>query len=116
MIKAGIEHLRKIQQSCCAVDVEYKPLDGAARTIKATIGRTVFKAQDASGIWTRFESKDFIVNKDQLPSPPQVGDEITHLGRTYEVLAPNGEPAVRESDPQNSAYRIHTKEIGGDDG
>ena len=32
----------------------------------------------------------------------------------YEVLAPNGEPVWRWSDPYRTALRVHTKHTGGE--
>lgn len=113
MIANGIAHLRAIQLTSVAADVGYKPLGGDALTVKAVVGRTIFRTTDVDGIWTRIETRDFIVTKEQLPSEPKVGDEITFLGDAYEVLAPNGEPAWRWSDTFHSAYRIHAKNIGG---
>ena len=113
MIQSGIRALREIQMATVAVDVEYKPLGGAARLVKAIMGRSVFKAADANGIWTRFETRDFIVGKALLDAEPQVGDEIRWNGCAYEVLSPAGEPAWRWSDTFHTAYRIHTKLIGG---
>ena len=38
-----------------------------------------------------------------------VGDTIAYGGRTFEVMAPGGEPVWRWSDPYHQVYRIHTK-------
>ncbi|MBQ6140750.1 MAG: hypothetical protein IJI54_05630 [Kiritimatiellae bacterium] len=113
MLKTGIEALRAIQLASAASEVTYKPLGGRAFAVKAVAGRTVFRSADVDGIWTRMETRDFIVPKELLPLEPQVGDEIEFLGYTYEVLAPSGEPAWRWSDAYHTAYRIHTKDIGG---
>lgn len=113
MVKSAIEHMRAMQMRSLAVEVGYTPLGGEARTVRAVVGRTVFRSTDENGIWTRIETRDFIVPKEQLPSPPQVGDELEFLGCTYEVLAPNGEPCWRWSDAFHTAYRIHAKNTGG---
>ena len=113
MVKSGIEHLRAIQMASVAADVVYRPFGGEALPVKAVVGRTVFRSTDESGIWTRVETRDFIVPKELLPSEPQVGDEVEFLGGTYEVRAPNGEPCWRWSDAFQTAYRIHAKHIGG---
>ena len=84
-----------------------------AKTVKAVFGRTVFRSTDESGIWTRVETRDFIVGKALIDFEPQVGDEIEFLGSTYEVLASSGEPAWRWSDAFHTAYRIHAKNTGG---
>lgn len=113
MVKSGIEHLRAIQMASVAADVVYRPLGGEAISLKAVVGRTVFRSTDESGMWTRVETRDFIVPKELLASEPQVGDEVEFLGCTYEVLAPSGEPAWRWSDAFHTAYRIHAKHTGG---
>ena len=113
MIRSGIEQLRTIQLANIAVDVEYEPVGGDAKTIKAVMGRTSFRATDVDGVWTRFEMRDFIIGASLLGAEPKVGDEIRWNGNTYEVLAPAGEPAWRWSDTFHTAYRIHTKHIAG---
>ena len=113
MIKSAIEHMRAIQMQSLAAEVGYTPRGGEAQTIRAVVGRTVFRSTDVDGILTRIETRDFIVPKELLASEPQVGDEIEFLGNTYEVLAPSGEPAWRWSDAFQTAYRIHAKNTGG---
>ena len=113
MIKSGIETLRAMQMASVATEVVDKRLGGDAKTVKAVVGRTVFRSTDESGIWTRIETRDFIVGKALIDFEPQVGDEIEYIGNTYEVLAPNGEPAWRWSDAFHTAYRIHAKHTGG---
>ena len=113
MIQSGIAHMRAIQMQSVASEVVYRRLGGNAHTVKAVVGRTVFRSTDVDGIWTRVETRDFIVPRGTLGFEPQVGDEIEFLGNTYEVLSPNGEPAWRWSDAFHTAYRIHAKHTGG---
>lgn len=113
MLKSGIDALRAIQMANVASDAVYRRLGGESVPIKAVVGRTVFRSTDNSGIWTRVETRDFIVAKELLSQEPEVGDEIEFLGCTYEVLSPNGEPAWRWSDAFHTAYRIHAKHTGG---
>ena len=113
MIKSAIEHMRAIQMQSLAVEVGYTPLGGEVHTIRAVVGRTVFRSTDVDGIWTRIETRDFIVPRELLSSEPQVGDEIGFLGHTYEVLSPASEPCWRWSDAFHTAYRIHAKHTGG---
>ena len=72
MIKSGIETLRAIQMASVATDVVYKQLGGDAKTVKAVVGRTVFRSADVDGIWTRIETRDFIVGKALIDFEPQV--------------------------------------------
>ena len=113
MIQSGIGHLRAIQMQSVASEVVYKRLGGDALSVKAVVGRTIFRSTDVDGIWTRVETRDFIVPRGALGFEPQVGDEIEFLGNTYEVLAPSGEPCWRWSDAFHTAYRIHAKNTGG---
>ena len=113
MIKSAVEHLRAIQMQSLAVEIGYTPLGGGELPVRAVVGRTVFRSTDVDGIWTRIETRDFIVGKALIDFEPQVGDEIEFLGNTYEVLSPNGEPAWRWSDAFHTAYRIHAKHTGG---
>ena len=113
MIQSGIAHMRAMQMQSVASEVVYKRLGGDALSVKAVVGRTVFRSTDVDGIWTRIETRDFIVGKALIDFEPQVGDEIEFLGNTYEVLSPNGEPAWRWSDAFHTAYRIHAKHTGG---
>ena len=112
MIKTGMDALRAAQIDALATDAVYRR--GAdERSVKAVLGRTVFRSQNDYGAWVRTESRDFIVTAEQLDIEPQAGDEIVYQGDVYEVLAPNGEPVWRWSDPQQTALRIHTKNTGG---
>ena len=113
MIQSGIAHMRAIQMQSVASEVVYRRLGGDALSVKAVVGRSVFRSTDVDGIWTRIETRDFIVGKALIDFEPQVGDEIEFLGDTYEVLSPNGEPAWRWSDAFHTAYRIHAKHTGG---
>ena len=112
MLKSAIERLRELQMQSLAAEIGYKPLGGETRTVRAVVGRTVFRSTGEGGIWTRFETRDFIVPREMLGSEPKTGDEIEFLGCSYEVLAPGGEPCWRWSDPFRTAYRIHAKHTG----
>lgn len=86
--------------------------DGELVQLKATRGRSLFKAEDRYGITIRVHSTDFIVLSDDLPRFPVKGDEIIADGRVFEVLAPNDEPVWRWSGNYKEAIRIHTKDMG----
>ena len=53
--------------------------------------------------------------KAELGLGPEKGDVSWCDGGEYEVLAPNGEPVWRWSDPHRTAMRIHAKHTGGDE-
>jgi hypothetical protein len=85
--------------------------------LDATLGRTLFKLDDGEGgILMEWSDRDFLIPGAMLvlagqPSTPARGDTITLDGRTYEVLAPGGEPPWRWSDPHRVLLRVHTKLI-----
>lgn len=86
-------------------------IDYNGEMVKATIGRTVFKVDNAFGS-AYIESTDFLVAVDALSEQPKKGDKI-FLGETeYQVLAPQGENIWRFSDFSKTLYRIHSKRIG----
>ena len=114
MIRSGISALRMMQYEILADDVAYRH-GGSAKTVRAIAGRTVFRSTNEYGEWTRTETRDFIIRADQLDAPPERGDVIVFDGGEFEVLAPNDEPVWRWSDPYHTAYRVHTKHIGGDE-
>ena len=105
--------LNSQREECLSVPIEYRFRSGGSVELMATVGRTLFRAENEYGVTVRVESRDFLVSAEDLPGEPQSGDRIVHAGRVYEVLAPNGEPVWRWSGPQHVTRRIHTKEIGG---
>ena len=101
------------RQECLSVLIEYRFRSGVSVELNASVGRTLFRAENEYGVTIRVESRDFLVSVENLPDEPQRGDRIVYAGRVYEVLAPNGEPVWRWSGSQHVTRRIHTKEIGG---
>jgi hypothetical protein len=94
---------------------------GASVEVQATIGRTVFDQQDQFGVLHRTESRDYLIRAADLvlagePVQPKSGDRVREPAGTgallYEVMAPEGEPPFRYSDPERITLRIHTKFIG----
>lgn len=87
-------------------------------SLSATIGKTDFEQQDASGMTVSAEARDYLVDAADLvltaqPIEPQRGDKIKEtVGTTtfvYEVIDLGGGPAWHFSDPYRRVYRIHTK-------
>jgi len=94
---------------------------GASVEVQATIGRTVFDQQDQFGVLHRTESRDYLIRAADLvlageAALPKAGDRVREPAGTgallYEVMAPEGEPPFRYSDPERITLRIHTKFIG----
>lgn len=88
--------------------------------LMATIGRTVFRIDNAYGIPERIESRDFLIRAQDLVFGavkvlPQRGDQIDEIRDdttyTYEVMAPGKEPHWRWSDSFRQTIRVHTKQI-----
>lgn len=94
-----------------SVPVTYQKKGCGPRTLTATLGRTVFRAENEYGAVVRTESRDFLISASHLPDEPQRGDCITCAGRVFEVLAPNAEPVWRWSGTGQVTRRIHTKEV-----
>lgn len=83
--------------------------------IRATRGRSEFQQNDTGeggGVAT-FESVDWIIGLDQLPSDfiPQQNDEISDSDRSYRVSAFNPESSTRYSGVHRKMYRVHTTRI-----
>ena len=93
--------------------------------VAATVGRTVFEIDDGSGAVVQWESRDFLIAAVDLVLAGEIveplpGDRIgeTQDGKVYvyEVLAPGKEPCWRWSDPYGRTLRVHTKQVGTEDG
>ena len=112
LLDAAAEWLNEQRRECLSVPIIYRPKTGGSFEIPATLGRTLFRAENQYGSTIRTESRDFLVSAADLPNDPERGDTIIYNGCRYEVLAPNAEPVWRWSGPHNLTRRIHTKEIG----
>ena len=112
LLEDAAEWLNDKREECLSVLIEYRFRSGGSVELTASVGRTLFRAENEYGVTVRVESRDFLVSAEALPGEPQSGDRIVYAGRLYEVLAPNGEPVWRWSGPQHVTRRIHTKEIG----
>ena len=115
ILEEAVNTLRSIQESCLSVPVSYRRSGGEARTVNAVVGKTVFHSRSDYGTWMRTETRDFIIRTGELDIFPETGDVIEFDGGEYEVLAPNGEPVWRWSDPHRTAMRVHTKHTGGEE-
>ena len=116
LLEQGAKWLEDRRMSGLTVPATYVRRGGLRIDVDATVGRTLFRAEDQYGITVRIESRDFLVSAEQLPDEPERGDTIILWGKRYEVLAPNNEPVWRWSGPDNLVRRIHTKEIGDENG
>ena len=112
MLRLGEQWLKEQRKKYLSDMVEYHRVDGDVFAIPATIGRTMFKAENDYGITVIIHSVDFIVAYEDINFYPEKGDEIVSDGKRYEVLAPNDEPVWRWSGTAGESIRIHTKQIG----
>ena len=88
-----------------SVPIVYQRRDGETLNIPATLGRTLFRAENEYGVIIRTETRDFLIAAEDLPDDPERGDVILHAGLRYEVWRWSGTGRILR--------RIHTKEIGG---
>ena len=93
---------------------------GESIPVNATLGRTEFDVSVDMGITEKYETRDFLVRREDLVIlgervNPKRGDRFHyHIeGQVfiYEVMAPGKEPVYRESDLFKKTLRIHTKLI-----
>lgn len=84
---------------------------GETFIVPASLGKTIFRTEDYTGITTRVHGIDFLVSAADLPFQPERGDVISFDNAEYEVLAPDNEAVWRWSSGQKIIRRIHTKEV-----
>jgi len=110
--------LRLVRQ-CSGVACTYRrgngsqPSDILIQLVNVATGKRAFKYIDASGMSLRQETRDYLVDADQMADTvPTTGDQIDEEIRgyleTYEVAAINGEDCWLPSDSKKTALRIHT--------
>jgi hypothetical protein len=111
--------LSRMQRRYAATTVLYQRGELSV-TVSATIGRTTFEVDDGYGVLVRYQSRDFLVAREELLLGdrlvlPERGDRIQEMqdGVTfvYEVTAPGKEPPWRYSDPYRRTLRIHTNDV-----
>lgn len=88
--------------------------------LQATIGRSHYQQDDGSGVITRSQVRDFLIDTDDLllsiiGSLPKGGDRVVEIDGektfVFEVASLGGEPPWRYSDPFRLKLRIHTRQI-----
>ncbi len=89
--------------------------------VGASVGRTVFQTVSSAGLLEVTEARDFLIAAADLVlegqrTLPQAGDRVSESCGPdtfiYMVLAPEGEPVWRYSDPYRQTLRVHTKQVG----
>lgn len=91
-------------------------IDGMSVAVSASIGSSHYETESEYGAVERWESRDYIVTRADLPRLPIPGDIVTEVQddrtATYEVLAPRSMPVWTTADSYGIAIAIHTKLIG----
>lgn len=92
-------------------------------TVTATIARTLFQADDGTGVIDRQEVRDFLIDVAELllggaATTPRRGDTIEWtIGGTlctFEVgLGDRADPAYEYADAYRTKYRVHTRQLSG---
>ena len=118
MIAIGETWFQSQRREHLAVEVEYRPLVGLARTVRATavVGR--WESMDAAGQILRTETRDWFVDTTDLAQDPKKGDKIVSVESgqevTYEVMVPpGGQHHWRWSDRNQTLRRIHAMVVSG---
>ena len=105
------------QRRAAGVSVLYRQ-QGApdvVATLTMVPGGTATEVVTNDGSVMTERTSDFIVDvaswEAAFSGNPEIGDQITHETRIYEVLAPVGGRHFREIGRHKQLYRIHTKEV-----
>jgi len=128
MLERGSAWLEAMRHRHATTTVTYQrgtPGSGDASVeVNATIGQTTFETVSDSGALVKVQSRDYLILAADLvlsgvQTAPKQGDVIREMAMDgsgkvllYEVMAPNGAPHYRHSDPFRTTLRIHTKFIG----
>ena len=110
MLANGLRWLADKQAVHASVDIEYRHGDLLFKIV-AWFGRTKVETTDESGIRILSHVTDFLIRSKDLPITPALGDEIVTNDLRYEVLELPGDGCWCWSDPFQTTYRIHVREL-----
>jgi len=118
MIAIGEAWFEQQRRQHLAVNVEYRPTVGAARTVKATVVVGRWEQLDAAGQVLRTETRDWFVHRSELAQDPKKGDRIVTTDGGYEVLYEVTVPGGAQNhwqwaDRNHNLRRIHTMVVQG---
>ena len=124
LFKAAARWLSAKQKDHTSTLVTYSRVEASVE-VRAVIGRSQWDVPDASGLLLRVESRDYLIETDDLEldgqiAEPKPGDRIVEPGGgddgsdlIYEVSAPApGLSHWQWDGPHRVRRRIHTKKIG----
>jgi hypothetical protein len=113
----GMVRMRERQRQHASSPITYARGNQSATGIAGTRGRTEYQATEAGGMFVDAIAYDFLVNVAELKVGnvflvPAKGDRITdESNNVFEVLDLPGQGAWRYTDPFQTTYRIHTKQV-----
>ncbi len=109
--------LPKTMKAAAGIQVFYSR-EGNEIEITAWVGRTLFSIAQVGGNRIEWGDRDYMIPAVAIESTfgsPIRGDRIREVlesgNKTFEIMAPSGEPDFRWSDGQQTTYRVHTKEV-----
>lgn len=92
--------------------VRFLGYDGLDITLLAAIGSSQYESANEYGAIERWESRDYIVTRKDLPRMPAPGDTIVEErdgdNLSYAVSAPRGMPVWTPADSYGLSISIHT--------
>ena len=112
----------RAQSLSAMVTYQRRGAGGISVSVPATVGKTLYRTEDANGNYTETEVRDYLILANDLSLgsiqiEPAPGDRIVEgdlaTGATYQVSPPpTRDPVWGWSDHYQLARRIHTKFIG----
>lgn len=118
MLASGAAWLADRLAAAAGTNCAYKRGQNTAQ-ITATIGRSMFEAQNQSGVVESWESRDYILRTSELPyGEPVRGDiiveDVDGVATFYQVSSPRGVPVFHHGDAFMKTVRIHTQRVDRD--
>lgn len=125
LVEDAMEELRDVLGTEAAVSIVYhRPQGSGELTVSITncwVGQTRFRTNEGRFSRLDFSDRDYLIPVDLLILDgelvqPKENDWIEQIingkpSQQFNLIAPEGEPVWRYSDPQETIYRCHTKKM-----
>lgn len=125
MFEDAMEELIDVLKTEASVSIVYHRPDGLGELtvsiINCWVGQTRFRTNVGSFSRLDFSDRDYLIPVDELTLDgdlvqPQENDWIEQIingkpSQQFKLIAPEGEPVWRYSDPQETLYRCHCKKM-----
>ena len=111
MLKNGLRWLADKKKVHAFIEIEYRRKNQSFKTT-AWLGKTDVEKTHESGFLITAHVTDFLIRSKDLPITPALGDEIITNDSRYEVLELPGDDCWCWSDPFQTVYRIHVRNLG----